>query len=392
MDGSSSTSSKLALALKELFTADDGDGKISATELTRLLELLGKGALSKNEIGMVVKEMDKTNAGRIDVTEFIAWLLPRPAPSFGSPMKVLLTGASGLLGRQIMALFPQRGWMLRGLAFSRTAGALVKCDLFNKEEVAAQFTDFRPDIVIHCAAERRPWKVNEDEEHAMKLNVDVTRTVGELAKQHNAWLIYLSTNYIFDGKAAPYKEDAVPCPVNVYGQSKLDGEKVLAEAHPGAAILRVPLLYGPVEKLEETSVTGLMNILVKPGPIKLDNWQERFPTNTEDLAMVMEAFCEARCQSGNDKSSFSGIFHWQANQRQTQYLMGMVVAEIAGLDTSNVTRIDDAPPPGPIVRPQYERMLCPRLESLLSSNGYQPDSFRSDFKTCLARYLKPHLV
>mmetsp|Transcript_53912 Transcript_53912/g.96527 ORF Transcript_53912/g.96527 Transcript_53912/m.96527 type:complete len:128 (+) Transcript_53912:114-497(+) len=125
MDGSSSTSSKLALALKELFTADDGDGKISATELTRLLELLGKGALSKNEIGMVVKEMDKTNAGRIDVTEFIAWLLPRPAPSFGSPMKVLLTGASGLLGRQIMALFPQRGWMLRGLAFSRTAGALV---------------------------------------------------------------------------------------------------------------------------------------------------------------------------------------------------------------------------------------------------------------------------
>lgn len=107
----------------------------------------------------------------------------------------------------------------------------------------------------------------------------------------------------------------------------------------------------------------------------------------------MEALCEAhqRSVAGLADGRFSGIFHWQANDRQTKYSMGMAIAEIAGLDTKHLVRVDDAPAPGSAPRPQFERMLCTRLEGILSNNGYQPDNFRCNFKLCLARHLQPFL-
>merc|ERR1711971_880368 len=124
----------------------------------------------------------------------------------------------------------------------------------------------------------------------------------------------------------------------------------------------------------------------------MGNWQERFPTNTEDLALVMEAFCQAHQRSTCAKESFAGIFHWQANEKHTKYSMGVAIAEAAGLDTSTIVRVDSAPAVGSAPRPQFQRMLCTRLESVFSSHGYHPDSFRCDFKACLARHLQPFLA
>eukprot|EP00440_Ansanella_granifera_P032012 gb/GFBE01034745.1/.p1 GENE.gb/GFBE01034745.1/~~gb/GFBE01034745.1/.p1 ORF type:complete len:339 (+),score=52.70 gb/GFBE01034745.1/:1-1017(+) len=304
--------------------------------------------------------------------------------------KVLVTGATGLLGRQVMKVFEAKGWQLRGLAFSRAKGMLVKCDLFDRAQLAQQFDEFKPDVVIHCAAERRPDRLEADKDYAIRINADVARSVGELSKACGAWCIYLSTNYVFDGKGAPYAEDASPTPLNVYGESKLAGEAAIAQVHPEAAILRIPLLYGPIEKLDETSVTALL-ATVRGQSAKLDNWQERFPTNTEDLAKVLEVFCEAKLARKQEVGAFSGIFHWQANERHTKYTMGMAIAEIAGMDTKHIARIDDAPAPGSAPRPQFERMLCARLEKILSSAGCSPDSFRGDFKTSLRRHIEPFL-
>ncbi|CAE8599577.1 unnamed protein product [Polarella glacialis] len=303
--------------------------------------------------------------------------------------KVLITGATGLLGRQVMRVFREKGWTVRGLAFSRASGDLVKVDLFDHAALDAQFADFQPDIVIHLAAERRPDKLEQDKEYATRINSDVARSVGELSKRHGAWLIYPSTNYVFDGKAAPYAEDAAPTPLSVYGESKLAGEVSVAQVHPEAAILRFPLLYGPVERLDETSVTTMLSAVKEGTSVKLDNWQERFPTSTEDLAEVIQAMSQARLTC-SCKADFSGVFHWQANERQTKYTMGMAIAQIAGISTAHLVRIDDAPAPGSAPRPQFERMLCTRLEKLLGIEG-QPQRFRSDFKESLGRHLVPFL-
>jgi len=307
--------------------------------------------------------------------------------------RVLVAGATGHLGRQVLKAFERGGWNVRGTGFARAGGGTVRCDLLNSSELASQFDDFKPSIVIHCAAERRPDVLEGDGAHATKINVDLTREVGKLCRARKAWMIYLSTNYVFDGKHAPYAEDAEPRPLNVYGASKLAGERALAEAHPDAATLRVPLLYGPVEYLSETSVTALLSAIRNDSP-RLCNWQERFPTNTEDVAGVLEAFSAAYvANAGRSPEQFRGIFHWQANERHTKYTMAMTIADICGIDTSGFVRVDDnAPPPGAAPRPQFERMLCSRFEALLEAAGEgDPDRFRSDFKASLTRHLQPHL-
>merc|ERR1712176_1005683 len=133
----------------------------------------------------------------------------------------------------------------------------------------------------------------------------------------------MSTNYVFDGKEAPYSEDAATRPLSVYGESKLAGEKAVLEEHPESAVLRVPLLYGPIENVKETSVTVLLDTIRQNGSAKLDNWQERYPTNTEDLAEVLEAMSGIYVAAGarRDPLTFSRVFHWQANERHTKYTM-----------------------------------------------------------------------
>jgi len=299
-----------------------------------------------------------------------------------------------------MKVLEARGWDVRGLGFSRAHGRIVRCDLFNGTDLKKQFDEYRPTIVVHCAAERRPDVLQNDEEFAIKINVDVTRTVAELCRDSKAWLISISTNYVFDGKEAPYAEDALPNPVSTYGRSKHLAEKAVSEVWPSTAIVRIPLLVGPVEKLSETSVTTLLEGMLKQADDpsakpKFDNWQERFPTSTEDLARVLEAFMGAYANQAGSPSreeAFGGVYHWQSNERHTKYSMACILADIAGIEKSGFVKVDDAPPPGSAPRPQFERMLCTRLERILISNGEgSPDTYRSDFRQGMERYLQPFL-
>jgi len=310
---------------------------------------------------------------------------------------VLVTGATGLLGRQVCQTFGRKGWVLRGLAFSRASGKLVRCDLTEPKEVARQFSEFRPHVVIHCAAERRPDKLEADRAYAQRINEGVARDVAENCSRHGSWLVYLSTNYVFDGRGAPYAEDATPQPLSVYGESKLAGERAIKAAHADAAIVRVPLLYGPIERVGETSVDGLLDCIKATRNPRLDNWQERYPTNTEDVAAVLEAMAATyigrRCRCGHGfgmvgLEALRGVFHWQANERHTKYTMAVIIAEIANLDASSFVQVDTAPPAGSAPRPQFERMLCTRLEKLLGVSGDKA-LYRSNFKEGMRRYLAP---
>lgn len=316
-------------------------------------------------------------------------------------MRVLVTGATGLLGRQVYRVFTEKGWQVHGLAFRRAAGCITRCDLTDSEDLRKQFEQIRPSIVIHCAAERRPDVLEADKALAHTLNADVPRAVGELCSQYGAWLVYLSTNYVFDGTCAPYAEDAKPRPPNVYGESKLAGEQAVEAAHPNTAIVRVPLLYGPIEHIGETSVDALLMAIRGAKSPRLDNWQERYPTSTEDVAAVLEAMAETYVVRQNlqlpvpvdaspvDLEPWRGVFHWQANERHTKYTMAVIIAEIANLDAAHFVQVDTAPPAGSAPRPQFERMLCTRLEKLLGISG--TSHYRSSFKEGMQRHLAPFL-
>lgn len=148
------------------------------------------------------------------------------------------------------------------------------------------------------AANRFPDKVEKDPEGTRALNIEATRSLAQLCSARSVLLIYISTDYVFPGTPgdAPYEADATPKPTNLYGQTKLDGEKVVLDEYSRAGleglgvVLRVPVLYGEAENPGESAVNVLMDSLWKSqksdSKIKMDHWAIRYPTNTEDVARV----------------------------------------------------------------------------------------------------------
>ncbi len=173
--------------------------------------------------------------------------------------RVIITGASGLLGRAILKRFQEKAdWVALGLAFSRAGNnsSLQKVDLRDKEQVSSVIKDFQPNFIIHAAAERRPNFVEKQEEETAKLNVSATCYLAEAASDAKAFMLYISTDYVFDGTSPPYKPNDKANPLNKYGQSKLDGEIATMKHCTTSGVLRVPVLYGPVEHLHESVITG----------------------------------------------------------------------------------------------------------------------------------------
>lgn len=148
------------------------------------------------------------------------------------------------------------------------------------------------------AAQRFPDKVEGDPEGARALNVTASSSLAKLAAERDIFTIYISTDYVFPGIPgdAPYENGAKPAPTNLYGQTKLDGEKAVVSAYAAAGkdglgvVLRVPVLYGHAETPSESAVNVLLDVLwkaqEKDAKIKMDHWAIRYPTNTEDIGRV----------------------------------------------------------------------------------------------------------
>lgn len=155
------------------------------------------------------------------------------------------------------------------------------------------------------AANRFPDKVDKDPEGTRAVNVEASRSLARLCAQRGVVLVYISTDYVFAGRPgeAPYEADAETGPTNLYGQTKLDGERAVLDEFDRAGragfgvVLRVPVLYGPAESNAESAVNVLMDSVYKAqeegAKIKMDHWALRYPTNTEDVARV----CYGRCIS-----------------------------------------------------------------------------------------------
>jgi S-adenosylmethionine synthetase len=156
-------------------------------------------------------------------------------------MSVLITGASGLLGREILNQFTLKftNDAVIGLGYTRSEG-LVKCNLLDSDATKQLIMDIKPKLIIHSAAERRPDVAAKNPLQTNMLNVEVTRNLAMLASQLDAVFIYISTDYVFDGTSPPYQVTDTPNPVNEYGKSKYQGEIAAMQVNPLTIVLRVP--------------------------------------------------------------------------------------------------------------------------------------------------------
>ena len=259
--------------------------------------------------------------------------------------KVLLTGASGLLGRQIRECLQKNGWEVLGLAYSRAGEGLVKADLLDYKKMKEILTGFKPAIVIHSAAERRPDHVQKDEGKARGLNVTATQELTRLCQEVGSFIIYISTDYVFDGTSPPYRHDDTPNPLNTYGQLKLDGEKAVS-CYVDSATIRVPILYGPVENLDESAVTILFKALLSTDPVPMSDYERRYPTHTRDVGIFLEAFSSRVL---TDREVCRGAWHFGGSEVLTKYSMALTMAKVFKLSPDHLKPVRE--PSGGAPRP-----------------------------------------
>lgn len=297
-------------------------------------------------------------------------------------MKVLITGASGLLGRAIKRVLDQvADWTIVGLGYNRLDGGLRKVNLCDDSEVIAVIEEFRPDVVIHSAAERRPDHVANHADETKQLNVSASELLAKEVSKYGGFILYISTEYVFDGTSPPYMTTDQPNPLNQYGISKLEGEKAVQINAKRFGILRVPILYGEVERLNESAVTCLFEWLLNTTKTTVvTNYEPRYPTSTHDLAIVCRQIIEHLMR----KEDFHGIWHWRGGEMLTKYGMVEVMARLFSLPMDHIVP-NSKPPKSDVIRPYDTKLDCSDLEKIGIS---QRTPFEVGIKECLAPYLK----
>lgn len=287
-------------------------------------------------------------------------------------MKILITGSNGLLGQKLIKALrndPAVSLIATSRGEDRTPDKLGdryrSLDITVKSEVDAVFDSVEPDTVIHTAAMTNVDACELDTDACKLQNITATENLISASKRHKAHFIFLSTDFIFDGKNGPYREQDAAAPLSIYGKSKLDGEQLVMNAGlENWAIARTIIVYGIAEGLSRSNVVlWAKGALEKGNPINVVDDQYRMPTLAEDLADGCIRIAKRKA---------NGIFHLSGPDGMTIFEMVQRVAKYYDLDASVVSRIDSASLSQPARRPPRTGFV---LEKARRELGYAPHGF-----------------
>ncbi len=256
--------------------------------------------------------------------------------------KILITGSNGLLGQNIVHQLAQRN-DVDFLATSKgenRISSLAKdkyqsLDITDKNAVENIFNQYQPDVVINTAAMTNVDACEDHKEQCWDMNVNAVQYLVEASKKHQVHLIHLSTDFVFDGKNGPYKEDDTPNPLSYYGKSKYKAEQIIQNSGlQNWAIARTIIVYGVVEKMSRSNVVlWAKSALEKGEPINVVDDQFRSPTHASDLAKGCIAIADKKAQ---------GIYHISGKELMSILELVHRVADFYQLDKSIITPIKSA--------------------------------------------------
>ena len=228
-------------------------------------------------------------------------------------MKVLVTGISGQLGFDVMEELARRGYTGIGADRSDSDAEFehVILDITDKEKVFQVVKEVNPDVIVHCAA----WTNVDAAEDPKNLNVvravnvDGTRNLAEAAKEVDAKFVYISTDYVFDGQGErPWQpDDKNYAPLNVYGQSKLDGELAVAETLDKYFIVRIAWVFGRNGK---NFIKTMIEVGKTHPEVRVVDDQIGTPTYTVDLARLLVDMIETDKYGYYHATNEGGYISW----------------------------------------------------------------------------------
>lgn len=256
--------------------------------------------------------------------------------------KVLVLGAKGMVGSALMdALSPR--FDVIGLGHD-------ELDITAERDTLQTVGEIRPRIVIHAAAYTDVDGCETDPDQAFRVNSQGTLYVARACRDIGARLVYMSTDYVFDGKGSrPYTEEDPVNPINVYGRSKLEGERNVQRILDEFTIVRSQWLFGERGK---SFVTTILNLAGQGKPLSIVQDQIGSPTYVVDVGRAIFRLLENGSQ---------GIFHVANNSSCSWYDFALEIVNAAEIPGIGVVPIDGPFPGRPAPRPRYSVLNCQKL-------------------------------
>jgi dTDP-4-dehydrorhamnose reductase len=283
-------------------------------------------------------------------------------------MKILITGSNGLLGQKLVSLL----YLLPEVTLIATARGANRdeiyedyiyesMDITSEENVLAVFRKHKPDAVIHTAAMTHVDQCELNKEACVDQNITAVNHIIKASKEVGAFLLHVSTDFIFDGKRGPLTEEEVPNPVNYYGWTKWEAEKAVEQSGLKWAIARTVLVYGVVQDMSRSNIVlWVKNSLEQKKEINVVNDQWRTPTLAEDLAMGCWLIV---------KNQATGIFNISGEEMISPYDLAHKVADVWNLDKGLIKQADSSTFTQPAMRPPKTGFIIDKAKKQL---GYKP--------------------
>lgn len=268
--------------------------------------------------------------------------------------KILVTGSSGMLGTDLCKeLLPD--YDVVGLDILK-ANKTLQSDITSKDSLIEAVKKAKPDLIIHAAAWTDVDGCEEDSEKSKKINILGTENIISSASELKIPIVYISTDFVFDGKKkTPYNEGDKTSPLSVYGQSKLEGEKVVSRLSK-YLIIRSGWLYGENGK---NFVNTILDISKNKKTIEVVNDQKGSPTYTKDLAKAIKKFIDI------NKHESKSIYHISNNGEVSWYDYAKEILSIAHVDDITLVPIDSEKLGRLAKRPSY---------SVLDNSKFEKDT------------------
>jgi len=284
-------------------------------------------------------------------------------------MNILLTGAAGQLGSELIPLLSAYG---KVIATDRSEPLIpvddfTELDISQAGELKALLDRLQPGLIVNAAAYTAVDQAESDTETAFQVNANLPGELAAWAKQNDAGLIHYSTDYIFDGSSAePYREDDTPDPQNIYGESKLAGEQAIADSGCKHVILRTSWVYSSHGK---NFVLSMLALARKGLSLKVVDDQRGCPTWARNLALASCGVIES-WQQDTDVAS-TGVFHYCDDQTLSWYDFSNAIFQQAvsvGLleKEPELTPVPGTEFPTPARRPEWSVLDTQKIEDVFN--------------------------
>jgi dTDP-4-dehydrorhamnose reductase len=281
--------------------------------------------------------------------------------------KLLITGASGFLGWNLCQVARSQ-WETHGLyhqhAIEIADVRLHQVDLTDGELLAATIDRLAPDAIVHTAAASNPNFCQQQPQLTHQINVTASQTLGKICAAAQIPLVFTSTDLVFDGTQAPYRETDPTAPINIYGEQKVAAERAILATSDRAVICRMPLMFGNVPPTATSFIQPWIAALTEGRNLQLFIDEFRTPvsgtTAAQGLLMALTAP--------------PGILHLGGSERISRYEFGLVMADVFGFDRSLLSPISQ----------QDLVMAAPRAADVSLDNtkaialGYELPSLRDE--------------